>query len=611
MRKLFSLCALTLFVWSVQAQEFPVTWKSKFNIDPERWFFDDGMDHVLGRSESDAEMLDGQTGKPIWKLNFKTDLGIKSLAKAVYNPENGTILFFNVDEKKKNGEKVIVDFKTGKELWRTDGYAGKDSEDYFHFAHCIGDVKVGTSFVVFDNSVKKFVGLDARSGNKNWESAAYPEMDLAKNVSLTYIEDSDYAYVISDLNILYINIVTGKITPDDTGILDKSGTTTFSRYGVNRVTAKYSEGNTTIKLTGTMKVVSTEKIQFKLESSGDNTWTKKFEGKAVRQLFNDKPYVKMDVQGGKIFLLSKFITVFDMKTGEQLWEAPFDNCDVSIGLKAKQEFGIAGWPLVSGNAVYYVDLKTDNAIKKVDAKTGALIWKSESFSSSDRVPNLTEINGVLIAQFGGMINVQKYIPNSNGGATYKNENKFDGTFGVKAYDVATGKTVWSSDKLADKLGDKFKARISTIYVLNNKLYVASDKNLFCLEPKTGDLIYKTSLEAAKIGDVFEVSLSDDYETFYIFCDNGIASANIATGKLAYATKTDDIFWQLPGTATYSFSQGANFFVWVGESDFIGFDLKTGKIKGKMKDNNNPQMSGDGNFIMIRDGAKITKYAVNP
>ncbi len=55
-------------------------------------------------------------------------------------------------------------------------------------------------------------------------------------------------------------------------------------------------------------------------------------------------------------------------------------------MKAKQEFGIAGWPLVSGNAVYYVDLKNDNAIKKVEAQTGKVIWKSEKFRSNDRVP---------------------------------------------------------------------------------------------------------------------------------------------------------------------------------------------------------------------------------
>ncbi len=92
-----------------------------------------------------------------------------------------------------------------------------------------------------------------------------------------------------------------------------------------------------------------------------------------------------------------------------------------------------------------------------------------------------------------MLNTQIYIPNSNGGSVTKSENRFDGNFEVRAYDPATGNQLWSTPKL----GDKFKERISTIYPLNNKIVVASGENLFCLEPKTGDVFYKTSLAGRK------------------------------------------------------------------------------------------------------------------
>lgn len=610
MKKIIIAFLAVFVAGSAYCQEFPVSWKSKFSFDPDRWFFDNNIKYVLGRSSSQAEVLDGTTGKMIWTLNFKSDLSIKELNRATYLEDEGLVLFFNPDDKKKTGEKVVVDLPTGKVLWRADQYAGNDADDYFHFAHCFGDLTKKGITVVFDNSLKKFVGLDVRSGAKKWESKAYPEMELSKNVMINSIEDTDYVYVISDLNILYINVNTGEISETSDNISDNSSGT-LSRYRANYVVVKYTDGKTSVKLTGEMKQISPEKIKMKLEANGEQNWKIEWEGKAVRQLFNDNPYVKMDVQGGKVFVLSKNITVFDIKTGKQLWEAPFDNCDVSIGLKAKQELGIAGWPLVSGDAVYYVDLKNDNAIKKVDANTGALIWKTESFQSSDRIPNIMEVNGVLLAQFGGMINVQKFMATSDGGEVRKNENKFDGTFGVRAYDVNSGKMIWNTASLADKLGDKFKTRISTIYASGNKLFVASEKNLFCLDPKTADVIYKTSLAESKIGEMFEVRLSDDLNKFYIFCDNGVAAANLADGKLIYATKTDDIFWQLPGSASYSFSQGANFFVWVGEEDFIGFDLASGKVKGKMEDNTNPQMSAAGDYILVRDGSKITKYAVNP
>ena len=104
--------------------------------------------------------------------------------------------------------------------------------------------------------------------------------------------------------------------------------------------------------------------------------------------------------------------------------------------------------------------------------------------------------------------------------------------------------------------------------------------------------------------------SGNFETLFISCDNGIAAANVATGKLSYATQTGEIYWKTPGSASHVFAYGKNTFVWVGEKDFIGFDLGKGMVKGKMKDNDDPQMTADGNYILVRDDGKVTKYAVN-
>jgi outer membrane protein assembly factor BamB len=611
MKKFISI-ALFLVSSIALGQEFPIAWKTKFSFEPTRWYYTpDGL-YVLGRSPEQAEMLDGLTGKPIWKLNFKNDLKVKELARANYNPDKGFILFFNPDEKKKNGEKVIVDFKTGKELWRTTAYAGVDADDNFHFAHAMGDIATKGVAMLFDNESKKFIGIDVLTGVKKWESKAYPSADLTKNIIINKVEDSDYAQVIiadeKDLlktEVFFMNVVTGE-QADSSGFTSSPGN--YTRQSSGKIIISRTVGNTGVKLTGTMKKLAPTKINFELKMSGDVNWSKEFEGHAVRQLFNDAPYVKMDIQGNKIFVLAKQITVFDLKTGNQLWQVPFDNCDVSVGLRAKQEFGIASWPLVDGNYIYYVDLQNDNAIKKVEAQTGKVVWAAP-VNKGSRIPNLLIVNGVLIAQFGGMINTQTYSKVENT-EVWKSENQFDGDFGVKAYDVNSGSLIWDSKKLADKLGDKFSNRITSIYSEGNNIYVASDKNLFSLNAKTGDIIYKTPLSASKIGDVFQMLFSDDNKTFYIFCDNGIAAADIATGKLSYATKTGEIYWKAPPQSYYSFSYGNNYFVWVGEKDFIGFDLATGTVKGKMKDNSDPQNTEDGNYIFVRDGEKITKYAVN-
>jgi hypothetical protein len=113
-----------------------------------------------------------------------------------------------------------------------------------------------------------------------------------------------------------------------------------------------------------------------------------------------------------------------------------------------------------------------------------------------------------------------------------------------------------------------------------------------------------------VGDAVEMIFSEDGKKLTLFCDNGVASLEPASGKLNYATVTDEIFWKAPGSQSYTFTRGENFFIWVGEKDFIGFNLVNGSIKGKMKDVSNPQLTDDGNQLFVRDGDKITKYNIN-
>ena len=120
--------AVVLLSLQLPAQEFSTAWKAKFGIDPSRWYFTEDGKYVLGRNEEGAEMLDGATGKSIWKLSFKNDLKVKELARATYNAAQGVVLFYNPDDKKKNGEKIVVVAGKGKggraAHWRPTGESG-------------------------------------------------------------------------------------------------------------------------------------------------------------------------------------------------------------------------------------------------------------------------------------------------------------------------------------------------------------------------------------------------------------------------------------------------------------------------------------------------------
>src|SRR5690606_13148938 len=283
---LFGIALLT--AGAVMAQEFPIEWKTKFSFKIDRWYYDDDGTFVLGRADDQVEVLDGKTGEPLWKLSFKNDLKVKALNRAIYNSGEGVVLFFNPDEKKSVGEKVVVDLKTGKELWRADQYAGLDADRNYHFAHCFGDITARGKMMFFNDGTKKITGLDIRTGKVAWESKAYSKAKLSEHVSIESIGNSEYARVtiegeeVTDTEVLYVNIVTGEVVDED-AFEWQYPMGEFPSEG--RIAIRKQVDKTTIYLVGEMAKYSFD-TDFTLEASGDVEWKQTFKGKAVRQLWN-------------------------------------------------------------------------------------------------------------------------------------------------------------------------------------------------------------------------------------------------------------------------------------------------------------------------------------
>ncbi|HEU4716179.1 MAG TPA: PQQ-binding-like beta-propeller repeat protein [Bacteroidia bacterium] len=589
----------------MNAQEFPQAWKSSFSSSPSKLtdFSADGS-LVLGASETSAQMLDGNTGASKWDIKFKDKFGVKTFDKVRWNDASGVVVLFNADSKKEKGLQVFIDDQTGNELWRSSDYGGTDAQSYYNALHGLLDnyFESVKGFAVLNNTKSQLDMVEAKSGKALWS------VPVTGNVSVGKAEGYNLCFTDDGNEVKYYDAETGKpvASVDFSKYALKSDRKTL--YGgmavseeQDRMATMTYQKRLVAGATGSKRKIT---VTCKKLSDASTQWATTFEGIVVTTLTTEEDLVSIDIVGDKVFAMYEGITVLDLATGKILWSADFDNSDVSVGLKAKQEIGISAMPFVDGNAVYVVDLKKDNDIKKYDAATGKILWESPKMGKDPVVPNIVVADGVLIAQLGGRINVQTYIPGSNGNPdVYKSEYKFVGPYGLIAYGTDNGQVLWQTDKMKDVLKDKFSDRITDVQVADGKAFVCSDKNLFCLDPKTGQPSFTTPLGDLKIGGPLQLTLDKKGGRIYVICDKGIAAFGMSDGKNIYATKVGDIL--------SDFSVGDNYFVWIGEDEFAGFDLATGKVKGTFKGQTHPRLTPDGNYLFNFDGSKVQKYKINP
>ncbi len=598
------LLGAALLCTTATAQEFPSAWKSEFSISPSKGtdYSNDGA-IVLGYSDAAIEVLDGNTGASKWTYKFKDKFAIKSFDKIRWNDVAGLIVLFNEDTKKEKGLQIVIDDKTGNELWRSTNYGGTDGQSYYCFLHGALDnyFPAMDAFAAYNSTTSNLEMVEARTGKVTW-SAPYPVTSSA-----SALEGFDIVTVITTDNIDYLDAKTGKkiLAADLTKYATKSKSKELYA-GVVYIDEKDLKVKMTYQkrlvagATGSKRniTVTCQKI-----SDGSTVWSTTFQGIVVTTLTTEEDLVSIDVVGGRVFAMYEGITALDLATGKILWNADFDNSNTSVGLKAKQEVGISAMPVVDGDAVYVVDLTKDNCIKKYDANTGAVLWQTEKLPKDAVVPTIVVTDGVLVAQLGGRINVQTYIPGSDGRPdVYKSEYKFVGPYGLKTYDVTSGKALWETSAMKEALGDKFSGRITNVEVSNGKIYVCSDKNLFCLDAKTGKAAFIMPFESYKIGAPIQLTLDEKGGRIYTICDKGIAAFSAEDGKNIYATKVGEIL--------SDFLRGDNYFVWIGEEEFAGFDLASGKVKGKFKGQTRPRLTPDGNYLFHFDGSKVQKFKIN-
>lgn len=472
-------------------------------------------------------------------------------------------------------ELAMLDATTGKILWQftfKDKFGQKKAKDWSW------DKEKGVVYIVF-------------KGDKKTQEVTY------------YIDQRTAAVMSKDqVDMIKIKPVRSKWARKGEIIVGEgSGSTTVAlNYEKKKVVSSTGKGT---------------KGPITVTAEGANSWSTTIEAQYIRVLCaNAIPFAAADFGGdflklmhaqGKIFVIYEGLSVLDLKTGKLLWQIDLDNAEFDFGVfKSTQTLGRAGYPLVTSNAVFVADLsKGQYRIKKYDLETGKLIWQGEQFDNSDVVPDLQVSGNVLLAQFGGRLEIQSYIPGTSGRPDVcKSEYRFAGDPGVKAYDATTGKILWQTNKMKE-LNDKFNQAITNIIAENGIAYAASDKNFYAFDASTGKPKFTVPVSKLKIGNprmLFKLNAG----TIMIECEEGVACINTSDGKLNYATNTDKCL--------STFYEGDAFFIWTGKkpgehSEFIRLDLNDGKILGKIEDTPYPFFTPDGEAFVKFAGEKVMRY----
>jgi outer membrane protein assembly factor BamB len=453
---------------------------------------------------------------------------------------------------------------------------------------------------------KKIEMIELRTGKVLWTNSQFSDF-----------KDSDF-----ELSKLAEEGLIGITNADKSGFIDiKTGQSvasgkTESRQNVEtivvegkdlRIVLDHGE-SALLSNTRTMKL-SARKI-----STGEKLWETSFEGTVIPSWGTPVNgimvwgsgglAISFDVVGDKAIVIYEGISVFDLSDGRKLWSAEYEGIDYSAGLKATQTLNVAA-RLTADDGIYVVDRKSEK-IHKYELATGKELWSPSEISSDDIVPHMILKNQTLLAQFGGYLSVQSFFPQTN---VYRSEFKFAGdSYGIRAYNAATGALLWNTDKMRDVLKEKFGDRITDLIIDGDYIYVCGEKTLCALDAQTGKPKYVVNVKDLGIGSPFALSLSASDQRLYLDCDEGIAAFNKADGSKIYSTDTDKNLGR--------FSRGKNYFAWVGEepvelTTFIGFDLSTGAIKGKYEMNSSkPELTDDGEYLFRFDDEDVTKFFIN-
>jgi outer membrane protein assembly factor BamB len=564
MKRPITLLCLFAFALAHAQEPFPQVFKEKFPVKVEGRSSNKDITIVYGRHSKGVVAMSAVDGKILWEINFEKDFGIKEFDGYRNLEYSEVLVYYTKETKKAPSEKVFVDAKTGKLLWRTTefGTAGDFEKGmrsaYDREGNFLGDKGEGLKF------------YDIRTGQ------------FAADVQASAASEKDMLYF-------------GSITAGDL----------FIELSYEDKPRAASSGKRMSEVEVVATNTATNKVAWRTTFEGNIVapvcWNGAFSGVWTGAPITDV-ILDWEVNSDQIFIYYDGIAALDLKTGKLQWQNTYDRSDMDFGLKITQVFNTACLPVLTDDALYYADLSDkENAIKKINRKTGALLWKSEELKKSDIVPSMYLENGKLICQFGG-VQVQQIYYDGN----CKSQYEPVGNFGLRAYDAATGKEIWNTATKGKTLTEDFNKMISNVLMANDIVYAHGNEFLLGVDAASGAEKFATSIKDLKVGKPLGMTWLEADKTILLRAEKGIVTIDANGGKVLASTKIDAYYGE--------FEIGGNFFVWVGKAEddtreFVCIDLKSGKIIGLQKDTPYPDFAPDGSYFLKYDGETVYRFNV--
>ncbi len=481
MKTLITFLAL-IFALQISAQEdMPAMWETKLEHSIDFYGCDnvDSDEYSYAASQKKISVINNSTGNVIWTKAFK-----------------------EIAPRLRKIDEIIT-------IW--------DAQKIF-----LLDLKMGKEQIAV---------IDMLSGELEWESDQYK---LKKREMISYIkEEKGFMFTFKDIN-LFVDAETGAelwSTQKFKGTIGKY----FYKDGF-LTTVNFVPSGFMAMFTGFKNQIA--KINMK---TGEIVWENTYVGRAAKKIVTGEFLYELELRDSYLVLHMNGLQVYDYNTGGEVWSAAF-NYGVPVKAPGNAvKFGVYGAiaaPVFTDTHIYVVDMsgKKQQYIHKYQRVTGKHVWTSQEISGGAKVvPNLYVVDGKVILQIGGIVEIQGVFKetstDSNGNKVVKYVKKvYDQKvkpYGVQAYSEEDGRLIWDSEK--------FKAGITNMYLHNEEnLIVSSGKALYSMKVHDGAVNYEVDAKNGGVGNV--VQILDYADMIVVVGEKGVSTFNVNDGKLIAANK---------------------------------------------------------------------------